>query len=136
MKTIIEFINDLSSNDIDLYNKLDNLCGHGQISDTVYKLCQDEETFDIIEHYVREILQDDIGDTELAEEYINFIIEETENLYEQELINEPDDFASGSSDVLDSYPRYELPDESFLRKTHCNLRILLPQTGSYRYYSF
>ena len=95
MKTIIEFINDLSSNDIDLYNKLDNLCGHGQISDTVYKLCQDEETFDIIEHYVREILQDDIGDTELAEEYINFIIEETESLYEQELINEADDFASG-----------------------------------------
>ena len=95
MKTIIEFINDLSSNDIDLVDKLDNLHGHGQISDTVYKLCQDEETFDIIEHYVREILQDDIGDTELAKEYINFIIEETENLYEQELINEPDDFASG-----------------------------------------
>lgn len=103
MKTIEEFIDNLSYDDIDLIDKLDNLHGHGQISDTVYDLCNDEDTFEIIEHYIREILQDDIGDTELAKEYIEFIVEETESLYEQELIDEADDFTGGLYNCDDLY---------------------------------
>ena len=95
MRTIEEFIKNLTSDDIDLIDKLDNLYGHGQISETVYDLASEERTFDIIEHYIDEILSDDIGDPELAEEYIEFIIEETENLYEQGFIDEADDFTGG-----------------------------------------
>ena len=95
MRTIEEFIENLSKEDIDLTDKLDNLYGHGQISETVYICASRTRTFDIIESYIEEILIDDIGDTELAEKYINFIVEETENLYEQELILNADDFASG-----------------------------------------
>lgn len=95
MRTIEDFIDNLSNDDIDLIDKLCNLHEASQINDKVYKMCQDEDTFEIIEHYVREILQDDIGDSELAEKYIDFIVEETESLYEQELIDEADDFTGG-----------------------------------------
>ena len=103
MRTIEEFIENLSNEDIDLIDKLDNLCGHGQISDTVYRLANEERIFEIIESYVREILIDDIGDTELAEEYIDFIVEETQKLYEEELIPNKDDFSSGLYNCDDIY---------------------------------
>ena len=103
MRKIEEFIENLSKEDIDLIDKLDNLCGHGQISETVYRLAMEERTFDIIESYIDEILIDDIGDTELAEEYITFIVEETERLYEQGIINEVDDFSSGLYNCDDIY---------------------------------
>lgn len=95
MRTIEDFIENLTNDDIDLIDKLENLSEAGQISETVYDLCQNKETFEIIESYVREILQDDIGDTELAEEYIDFIVGETESLYKEELIDKADDFSSG-----------------------------------------
>lgn len=95
MRTIEEFIDNLSNDDIDLIDKLDNLHGHGQISDEVYKLASEKDNFETIEHYIREILQDDIGNSGLAEAYIDFITEETENLYEQEVIDKVDDFTGG-----------------------------------------
>lgn len=94
MKTIKEFINNLDNLDIDLIDKLDNLYGHGQISETVYNLASKKDNSEAIEDYVREILQDQIGDSALATEYIEFIVEETENLYEQDL-SDKDDFSSG-----------------------------------------
>lgn len=103
MRTVKEFIENLSNNDIDLVDKLDNLCGHGQISDKVYELASEKDNFETIEHFVREILQDDIGDTELAEEYIDFIVDETESLYEQGLIDEADDFTGGLYNCDDLY---------------------------------
>lgn len=115
MRTLREFIDNLSNEDIDLIDKLDNLCGHGQISETVYNLALKKDNFEAIEHYVREILQDDIGDTELAEEYIHFINDETQVLYEEEII-ENIDYSAGLyncdeiylyaiADVLDLYMR-------------------------------
>lgn len=103
MRTVKEFIENLSNEDIDLVDKLDNLNGAGQISETVYKLASEKDNFETIEHYVREILQDDIGDTELAEEYIEFIVDETESLYEQGLIDEADDFTGGLYNCDDLY---------------------------------
>ena len=95
MRTIEEFIENLSKEDIDLVDKLDNLYGHGQISETVYIRASRTRTFEIIESYIEEILIDDIGDTELAEKYISFIVEETQRVYEEELIDEADDFTAG-----------------------------------------
>lgn len=103
MRTIEKFIENLSNEDIDLVDKLDNLNGAGQISDKVYDLASEKDNFETIEHYVREILQDDIGDTEMAEEYIEFIVAETESLYEQGLIDEVDDFTGGLYNCDDLY---------------------------------
>lgn len=103
MRTVKEFIENLSNEDIDLVDKLDNLDGAGQISDKVYELASEKDNFETIEHFVREILQDDIGDTELAEEYIEFIVDETESLYEQGLIDEADDFTGGLYNCDDLY---------------------------------
>ena len=103
MRTIEEFIENLSKEDIDLADKLDNLYGHGQISETVYICASRTRTFDIIESYIEEILIDDIGDTELAEKYISFIVEETQRLYEEELIDEADDFTAGLYNCDDVY---------------------------------
>ena len=103
MRTIEDFIENLSNDDIDLIDKLCNLNEAGQISDEVYELCQEKDTFEIIEHYIKEILRDDIGYTELAEEYIDFIVAETESLYEQGLIDETDDFTGGLYNCDDLY---------------------------------
>jgi hypothetical protein len=58
-------------------------------------LCYDDDCFEIIEYYVKEILKDDIGDPELNKGYISFIVSETQNLYEQGLIDKANDFSSG-----------------------------------------
>lgn len=102
MKTIKDFIDNLGSYDIDLIDKLDNLCGHGQISETVYYSASKKDNFESIEDYIREILQDQVGDSALAKEYIAFIIEETESLYGQGL-SEKDDFTSGLYNCDDIY---------------------------------
>ena len=95
MKTIEEFIDNLTSEDVDLYNKLDNLCGHAQITDTIYKMASVQTYFEYIEDNVIEILQDSFNCSKRTEKYIAFIKEETQNLFEQKLIKEPDDFTSG-----------------------------------------
>ena len=94
MRNINEFISNLTNDDIDLIDKLNNLYGHGQISEEDYEFALKKENFEIIEDFIREILQDDIGDTKLAKKYITFIMEETENLYEQGFCLK-DDFTAG-----------------------------------------
>ena len=103
MRTIKEFIENLSNEDIDLIDKLINLHDGWQISESVYKLASEKRTFEIIEDYIKEILIDDIGDTELAEKYINFIVEETQRLYEGEITPNADDFSSGLYNCDDIY---------------------------------
>lgn len=103
MKTITDFIANLSDYDIDLTDKLENLREAGQISKTVYKLVHTRDNFETIEHFIREILQDDIGDTDLTTEYIKFICDETKLLYEEDLIGRADDFSSGLYNCDDIY---------------------------------
>lgn len=103
MRTIEKFIYNLDSSDIHLVDKLDNLCGHGQISEDVCEMARYYDTFLDIQDYIKEILQDDIGNTKLAEKYIKFIVDETESLYEQGLIDEPDDFTGGLYNCDDLY---------------------------------
>lgn len=102
MRTIEEFIKNLSNDDIDLIDKLDNLCGHAQISETVFDLASENDNFKAIESCVREMLQDELEDVE-SDEYIEFIVDETESLYEQSLIDEADDFTGGLYNCDDLY---------------------------------
>lgn len=101
MKTIKEFIKNLTDNDIDLIDKLDNLSGHGQISDYANKLMQEKENFESANEYIKEILHGESHE-DLTKEYINFIVKETNNLYEQELC-EKDDFTAGLYNCDDLY---------------------------------
>lgn len=94
MRTIEEFIDNLTSEDVDLYDKLDNLCGHAQITDTIYKMASVQAYFELIEDNVIEMLQDSMT-CPRRDKYIAFIKEETQSLFEQNLINEEDDFTSG-----------------------------------------
>lgn len=102
MKNVKEFIKNLTDDDIDLIDKLDNLCGHGQISTYAYNLMKEEDNFENANDYIKEILIDDIGDTEFAEECIDFIVKETNNLYEQGLC-EKNDFTAGLYNCDDLY---------------------------------
>lgn len=103
MTSIKDFIADLSNDDIDLFDKLDNLCGHGQISDTVYDLALQEYNFPIIEHYVKELLHKNMGNEKMVDDWISFIKEETKYLYDQELIYDIDDYTSGLYNCDDLY---------------------------------
>jgi len=103
MKTIKEFIENLNNENIDLIDKLENLSESAQISEAVYNLCQEKDNFESVEDYIREILQGQVGNSEFTDEYIDFIVEETENLYEQGLIDESDDFTGGLYNCDDLY---------------------------------
>jgi len=103
MKTIQEFIENLNNENIDLIDKLENLSASAQISEVVCNLCQEKDNFESVEDYIREILQGQVGNSELTDEYIDFIVEETENLYEQGLIDESDDFTGGLYNCDDLY---------------------------------
>lgn len=103
MTSIKDFIADLTNDDIDLFDKLDNLCGHGQISDTVYDLALQEYNFPIIEHYIKELLHKNMGNEKMVDDWIGFIKEETKYLYDQELIYDIDDYTSGLYNCDDVY---------------------------------
>lgn len=113
MITLREFIDNLSDYDIDLTDKLVNLHDAGQISDTVYKLCKRKENFESIEYFIRRILQDDVDETELTEEYIHFIDDETRVLYEGTLIDRADDYSAGLYNCDEVY-LYAISDVLFL----------------------
>jgi hypothetical protein len=88
---INDFINNLTNNDIDLIDKLDNLSS--QISEYAYELMEEEENFENANEYIKEILRGEAME-DLTEEYIDFIVEETNNLYEEGLC-EKDEFSAG-----------------------------------------
>lgn len=87
------FIKNLTNDDIDLVDKLDNLCWHGQISDYAYHLMLEKDNFESANEYIKEIL---IGEAHenLTEKYINFIVEKTDSLYEKGFC-EKDEFTAG-----------------------------------------
>lgn len=89
--TIEYFIKNLTNDDIDLIDKLDNLCD--QISDYAYELMEKDDNFESANEYIKEILTGEAHE-ELTEKYINFIVEETDSLYE-EGICEKDEFTAG-----------------------------------------
>ena len=103
MKDIKDFIADLNTDNIDLFDKLENLCEQGLISDTVYDLSLQEYNFPIIEHYIKELLHDNMGNSRLVEDWIHFIKAETKRLFDQEEIYIFDDFASGLFNCDDVY---------------------------------
>ena len=91
MKTIKEFIDNLTDNDIDLIDKLDNL--DGLISDYAHELMKEKDNFENANEYIKEILQGKALEN-LTQEYIDFIVEETNELYEGGFC-EKDDFTAG-----------------------------------------
>ena len=91
MKTTKEFIDNLTNDDIDLIDKLDNLSE--QISEYAYELMKEKENFENANEYIKEILQGEACEW-LTEKYINFIEEETNDLYEGGFC-EKDDFSAG-----------------------------------------
>lgn len=98
---INEFIENMRLDDVDLADKLENLYEAVQISNYVYKtLSNDSEEFCDVENRIINILNS--GDEDV-EEYIDFIVSETESLYEQELIEEDDDWTAGLYNCDDLY---------------------------------
>ena len=96
---ITDFIENLTKDDVDLIDKLDNLNGHEQISEEDYELASEETNFKDIEEFVIDILQN--GD-DLSDQYINFIVNETQRLYEEDLCRK-DDFTAGLYNCDDLY---------------------------------
>lgn len=95
MKTFENFVNNITRDDVDLINKLDNMCGC-EINSELYEfirndseLCTKIEDF-VIKHVV---------------EYEGFIIDETESLYEQEFIVRLDDYSGGLYNCDEIYMR-------------------------------
>ena len=103
MTKIEKFINCLTSEDIDLIDKLINLCDGCQISEYVFNLANERENFVDIEDYIKEILQNEVGNSDLSKKYVDSVISETRSLYVQELIDDKYDFASGLYNCDDLY---------------------------------
>jgi hypothetical protein len=101
MKTIKEFIKNLTDDDIDLIDKLDNLCGHEQISDYAYELMKEKQNFEDANEYIKEILHGEAHE-DLTEKYIYFVVEETNNLCEGGFCKK-DDFTAGLYNCDDLY---------------------------------
>ena len=89
--TIKNFIKNLTNDDIDLIDKLDNLSG--QISDYVYELMQDEDNFENVNEYIKEILWGEAYEHR-TKEFIDFIIDETNELYAEDMCAK-NDFSAG-----------------------------------------
>ena len=87
MQKINDFISNLTNDDIDLCNKLNNLCESGELAN--------EMLFDII--YYNERISNAICN-QIRHDVINYkmdIIEETEQLYNIECITDKYDYSSG-----------------------------------------
>ena len=84
-KAVKKYIRGLTKEDVDLWDKLDNLSAAGQIPETLYNfLVKNEGLLDVIEDTV----------IDFAELFIEDIAEETENLYNQDVCEE-DDWSAG-----------------------------------------
>jgi hypothetical protein len=85
MKTFKEFVANITKDDVDLYNKLDNMVGSEITSELADFVISTPDVYERVERCVML----------WADEYEDFIVSETEKLYEQELIESEDDYASG-----------------------------------------
>lgn len=88
--SIKNFIKNLTNDDIDLINKLDNL--FGKISEYAYELMKEKNNFENANEYIKEILWGEAYE-DRTEEFIDFIIEQTNELYEQGFCNKDDYWA-------------------------------------------
>ena len=89
MKDIKEFLLNLSDEDIDIVNKLDNMCG-SEINDELYnRLSKDESVQNKICENIRYLVREDLDDV------ADFVLDETKYLYEYELIESEDDYSAG-----------------------------------------
>ncbi len=95
MKTFQDFVQAITKDDVDLIDKLDNMSGSEITGELAKFINNNNELYSKIEDFVIEHLA----------EYEDFIVSETEDLYEQELINEPDDYASGLYNCDEIYVR-------------------------------
>lgn len=95
VKTFKKFANNLTSDDIDLIDKLDNMDGCEITGELAEMIKGHKPLFVTIEEYIKMHIN----------EYEDFIVEETESLYEQELIQDEYDFASGLYNCDEIYVR-------------------------------
>lgn len=86
----------LSSDDIDLVDKLSNMC-ENEISEELFELIDKNEQkyYPRIEEYIKKNIN----------RYVDFIITETYALYNQELIDSNDDWSSGLYNCDEIYVR-------------------------------
>lgn len=95
MKTFEEFVRNITRDDVDLIDKLDNMCGNEITCELAKFINKNKELYSKIEDFV----------IEHVAEYEEFIVIETEGLYEQELIDEEDDYVSGLYNCDEIYIR-------------------------------
>lgn len=86
----------LSSDDIDLVDKLSNMCNN-EINEELFVLIDENESkyYPRIEKYIKEYIMD----------YKDFIITETQSLYNQQLIDSNEDWTSGLYNCDEIYVR-------------------------------
>lgn len=90
MKDVKEFLLNLSDDDIDIVNKLDNMYGSEITDEKLYeRLAKDKDIQSAICENVRFLVKKDIDD--VSEEVTN----ETRNLFEDGLIDTEDDYTAG-----------------------------------------
>lgn len=95
MKTFKKFVNDLTVDDIDLINKLSNMCD-SEIDDELYEiLSKDSNLQNKIEDFVMKYIN----------EYEDFIIKETQYLFDIECIDDVHDYSSGLYNCDELYMR-------------------------------
>lgn len=89
MRNIKDFLLNLSDEDIDIKNKLDNMCG-SEIDDELYEtLTENKDMLHQLCDNVRYLVQEDFDDV------ADFVLEETRSLYEEGLIDSEDDYSAG-----------------------------------------
>ena len=95
MKTFKEFVTNITKEDVDLINKLDNMCDSEITGNLMNFIRKNPDLYSKIEDFV----------IEHVAEYEEFIVIETEGLYDEELIDEADDYASGLYNCDEIYIR-------------------------------
>lgn len=97
MRDINTFVNDLTSEDINLIDKLQNLNESGELDELtdffVARICgydsftiaNNDKWVNYVEDYIR------VG----AKNYMGYILEQTDYLFENKLIDSEDDYSSG-----------------------------------------
>ena len=95
MKTFQEFVENITREDVDLIDKLSNMCDCEITEDLMNFIHKNPDLYSKIEDFV----------IEHVNEYEEFITIETEGLYEQELIEDEDDYSSGLYNCDEIYIR-------------------------------
>ena len=95
MKTFKEFVENITREDVDLIDKLSNMCDNEITENLMNFIHKNPELYSQIEDFV----------IEHVAEYEEFITIETEGLYVEELIDAEDDYSSGLYNCDEIYIR-------------------------------